>query len=263
MQKEKKSECPIDVWMNAKVCLPDGDRGFAVARLTEEKDRSLSLTLTLDQSLLGNKDSQSLDTVKWNSILLNSQDNLHNLPKGTAILLAPPKIFGVKFWIARVNEPIKATGNAKENIEKNSVSYSLYELKRLKNFLEARTCPRIAFRTPVLYVEPQTFTVTQFFTHDVSQGGLSIAIDASYQEKIPFKNNENYLLQLKLHEGITMPALNYRCIHIREDVLTGAKLIGFSLEDHKANDPEVEYNLTLLTWADTPEAAGSAEKMEE
>lgn len=263
MQKEKKSDCPIEIWMNAKICLPEGDRGFAVAKLSEENDKSLSLTLTLDQSLLGSKDTESLDTIKWNSILLNSQDNLHKLPKGTAILLAPPKIFGVKFWIARVNEPIKATGNAKENIEKNSVSYSLYELKRLKNFLEARSCPRIAFRTPVLFVNPLTYTVTQFFTHDISQNGLSIALDASYTEKNPFINNENYLLQLKLHEGITMPALNYRCVHIREDILTGAKLIGFSLEDPKAKDPEVEYNLTLLTWNDSLENTSVIEEFDE
>jgi len=48
-----------------------------------------------------------------------------------------------------------------------------------------------------------------------------------------------------------MPPLNYRCVHSREDILTGAKVIGFILEDRKSKDPEVEYNLTLLTWSDS------------
>jgi hypothetical protein len=252
MQKEK-SDCPTDVWLSAKICLPDGQRGFAVGKLVEEKDRTISLVLTLDQSFVGSRQDQSLGISKWNSLLLSSQDNLSNLVKGTAILLAPPRLFGAKFWIARVGEPIKMTGNNPNSAEFNTVTYSLLELKRLKNFLEARSAQRIIFRTPVLLVDPKTYTVTHFHTHDLSQNGLSIAIDPGTPPEVDFQVNENYLLQLQIHEGLSMPALNYRCVHMREDILTGAKLIGFALNDRKAKDPDVEYNLTLLTWADSPE----------
>jgi hypothetical protein len=259
MQKEKKSECPLDTWMNAKICLPEGERGFAICKVQEESNKSLSLSLSIDQSLIGSVEASELNSHKWNSIILNSQNNLHNLVKGTAILLAPPKTFGAKFWIARINEPIKVIGKSREKLHENTIVYSLQELKRLKNFLEARSAQRISFRTPVLLVEPTSFSVTQYFTHDISQTGLSITLDAGYEEKTPFKVNENYLFQLKLHEALTVPALNYRCVHIREDILTGAKIVGFALDDRKANDPEVEYNLTLLTWSDSPISASEAE----
>ncbi len=251
MQKEK-SDCPTQIWLSAKICLPDGQRGFAVGKLVEESDRTMSLVLSLDQSFLGSRQDQMLGTSRWNSILLSSTNNLASLPKGTAILLAPPKLFGAKFWIARIGEANKLTGNGLNNIENNSVTYNLLELKRLKNFLEARSAPRILFRTPVLLVDPRTYSVTQYHTHDISLNGLSIAIDASSPME-DFEVSENYLLQLQIHEGMTMPPLNYRCVHMREDILTGAKLIGFTLNDRKAKDPEVEYNLTLLTWSGSEE----------
>ncbi|MDJ0625379.1 MAG: PilZ domain-containing protein [Candidatus Caenarcaniphilales bacterium] len=253
MQKEKKSECPLDTWMNAKICLPEGNRGFAVGKIVQESDRSNSLVLSLDPSFLGDKSDLVEGAVKWNSSMLSSQSNLSSLPKGTAVLLAPPKIFGVKFWIVRIDQLNKVIGNSKENISQNAVSYSLHELKKLKNFLEARSSQRVAFRTPVLFVDPKNYTVTQYYTHDISQSGLSIAIDIGSSQEESFETGENYLLQLKLHEGITMPALNYKCIHKREDILTGAKLVGFQLNDRKAKDPDVEYNLTLLTWSDDKE----------
>lgn len=255
MQKEKKSDCPVDTWMNAKICLPDGERGFAVGKIVQESDRSHSLVLTLDPSFLGEKSEMAEGVAKWNSAMLASQGNLSNLPKGTAVLLSPPNVFGVKFWIARINQMNKVIGNSKENIDQNAVSFSLHDLKKLKNFLEARSAQRVAFRTPVLYVDPQTYTVTQYHTHDVSKTGLSIAIDLGSNQDENFDIGESYLLQLKLHEGITMPALNYKCVHKREDILTSAKLVGFELNDRKAKDPEVEYNLTLLTWSDSMEDA--------
>jgi hypothetical protein len=248
MQKEKKTDCPVDLWMSAKICLPDGKRGFAVGKIVEEADRSMSLVLTLDQTFIGHSETAK-DINKWNSIVSSSHENLLNLPKGTAILLAPPKVFGAKFWIARVDEPNKLIGF--ESKEENCVSYSLHELRQLKNFLEARSAQRVMFRTPVLLVDPATYTVTQFFTRDISQNGLSISIDAGVPLDVHFEAGKGYLMQLKIHEGMTMPAMNYKCVHVREDILTGAKIIGFSLDDHKAKDPEVEYNLTLLTWSDS------------
>lgn len=254
MQKEKKSECPVDVWMSAKICLPDGKRGFAVAKVVEEADRSHSLLLTLDQSFLTGESDSAQDTTAFSAFLSTSLDNLANLPKGTAILLAPPKIFGVKFWIARIGNLNSVTGN--DEPEKNSVNYHLHELKRLKNFLEARSAQRVLFRTPVLLVDTKSYTVTQYFTRDISASGLSISLDPNSKEENDFEVKQNYLLQLKLHEGMTMPALNYECVHKREDILTGAKIFGFALNDRKAKDPDVEYNLTFLTWSDPPDELG-------
>ena len=117
--------------------------------------------------------------------------------------------------------------------------------------MEARASQRVVFRTSVLLVDPKTYTVSQFYTHDISHNGLSLALDPEAEAN--FEVNENYLFQLQFHESFNMPALNYRCVHIREDILTGAKLIGFALNDRKAKDPDVEYNLTLLTWSDSPE----------
>ncbi len=261
MQREK-SDCPTEVWLSAKICLPDGQRGFAVGKLVEQKDRTIDLVLTLDQSFLANKAEQIPNVSKLNNLLLSSQQNLSALPKGTAILLAPPKLFGAKFWIARVGEPVGLTKNHNEDIISNSVTYNLLELKRLKNFLEARSAPRTVFRTPVLLVDPKTYTVTHFHTHDISHNGLSIALDAEADIDTIFEVNENYLLQLQIHEGFSMPPLNYRCIHMREDILTGARLIGFALNDRKAKDPDVEYNLTLLTWSDAPESSEAVEESE-
>jgi PilZ domain len=252
MQKEK-SDCPTEVWLSAKICLPDGKRGFAVGKLIEERDRTINLLLSLDQTLIGSKQEQILGVSKWNSFLLSSQENLANLPKGTAILLAPPRLFGAKFWIARIGEAINS---GKDENNATSITYSLLELKRLKNFLEARTTPRIVFRTPVLLVDPKTYTVTQFYTHDISHNGLSLSIEPASNIEENFELNENYLFQLQLHESLTMPALNYKCVHVREDILTGAKLIGFALNDRKAKDPDVEYNLTLLAWSDISEPEG-------
>ena len=231
MQKEK-SDCPTEIWLSAKICLPDGKRGFAVGKLIEENDRTINLLLSLYQSFIGSRQEQLLAVSKWNSLLVSSQENLAALPKGTAILLAPPRLFGVKFWIARIGESQALAQN--ENTE---ITYKLLELKRLKNFLEARASQRVVFRTSVLLVDPKTYTVSQFYT----------------QAEANFEVNENYLFQLQFHESFNMPALNYRCVHIREDILTGAKLIGFALNDRKAKDPDVEYNLTLLTWSDSPE----------
>lgn len=242
MQKEK-SDCPTEIWLSAKICLPDGKRGFAVGKLIEESDRTINLLLTLDQNLIGN---QVLGVSKWNSTLSTSQENLANLPKGTAILLAPPRLFGVKFWIARIGEP-----QSLRKDDSSQIIYKLLELKKLKNFLEARSSQRIIFRTSALLVDPKTYTVTQFYTHDISHNGLSLIVDQENEEENAFEVNENYLFQLQLHEGLNMPALNYRCVHIREDILTGTKLIGFALNDRKAKDPDVEYNLTLLTWSDS------------
>jgi hypothetical protein len=249
MQKEKKTDCPQNIWMSAKICLPDGKRGFAVGKIIEKPDQSLNLVLTLDQSFLGSSSDVGRDINKWNSVLLSSQENLLSLPRGTAILLAPPKIFGVRFWIARVGETMEVTAYGKP--EDNTIAYDLIELKRLKNFLEARSAPRVVFRTPILLVDTKTYKLTQFFTRDISQTGLSLAVDIASPDNIDFQVNDCYLLQLKIHEGMTMPPLNYRCIHIREDILTGAKIIGLILEDRKSKDPEVEYNLTLLTWSDS------------
>jgi len=252
MQKEKKSECPVDVWMSAKICLPDGKRGFAFGKVVQEIDGSLSLFLTLDQSFLPENNDLKRNSAKWTSLLTTSLSNLSNLPKGSAILLTPPQVFGAKFWIARVAGLSSMVGHGK-NPENNSVNYSLSELKRLKNFLESRSAARVSFRTSVLLVDTKHYTVTQYHTRDISSSGLSISIEPGSQIEDKFEVQENYLLQIRLHEGMLMPALNYKCIHKGEDILTGAKIIGFVLNDKKAKDPDVEYNLTLLTWTDPPE----------
>ncbi|HEY9886704.1 MAG TPA: PilZ domain-containing protein [Vampirovibrionales bacterium] len=246
MQKEKRSNCPVEVWMNAKICLPEGDRGFAIAKLVEDENNEQSLFLALDPSLISGQENYTLETEKLNSSLLSSQQNLLNLPKGTAILLAPPKIFGNKFWIARISETDKIIGSGHSKLEENIVSYSLYELKRLKNFLEARSDQRTVFRTEILEIEPNAYRVKHFYTYDVSKNGVSISLEQGSKEY--FEIGKEYLLQLRLHEGMDMPALNYRCVHIREDIISKSKIIGFELDDEKSSNPDVLYNLTLLSW---------------
>ena len=246
MQTEK-SNCPTDIWLSTKICLPDGKRGFAIGKLVETEDRSLNLHLTLDQTLLGSSQEKLLGISKWNSILASFNENLGGLPKGTAILLSPPVLFGVKFWIARIGQIISSPlPNQESNFP---IVYNLLELKKLHNFLEARSAQRVSFCTSAFLIDPKNYALTKYYTHDISAGGLSLSIDSD-QENV-FEINENYLLQIQLHESLNITALNYRCVHIREDILTGAKIVGLALNDRKAKDPEVEYNLTLLTWQDT------------
>ena len=268
MQKEKKSDCPVDVWLSAKICFPDGQRGFAIGKLIEEVDRSVSLILTLDQNLLsGAKEAEAKDILgglsALNSVFATPNKNLANLPRGSAVLLAPPRLFGVKFWIARLGEPTGLTGSTgKKDTKEASITYELLELKKLKNFLEARSCPRVVFHTPILLINQKSYSATQFFSYDISQKGVSIALDKDSSPEANFEINENYLLQIQIHEGMKMPPLNYKCVHIREDIITGTKIVGFSLNDRKANDPDVEYNLTLLSWSDSSLSSSDDDKEE-
>ncbi|MDX1918299.1 MAG: PilZ domain-containing protein [Candidatus Caenarcaniphilales bacterium] len=255
MQKETKLEYPVGIWLNAKICLPENRRGYALAKINRDVRNKFNLLLTLDKNLLTGgedlpRDIANHDLEKWHYLISSAQENLLKLPSGTAILLAPPRRYGNKFWIARVSEPLNV--NQGDDLSKvETVIYELSELKRLKNFLESRSDVRVTCRTPVWLVDPQTFLVTQYHTHDVSAGGLSLIIEPGSLEDEFFAIGEKYLLQLQIHEGLSLPPLNYICIHRREDIVTGAKLIGFQLVDPKGSDPEIEYNLTLLTWADT------------
>ncbi len=247
MQRESKIDCPVDVWMSGKICLQDNRRGFAVVKLVDLQGQ-YGIYLTMDPAFICSKDEDLARLTKLSNM---AHKNLNNLPKGTAILLCPPRAYGSKFWIARVEKVSSGDPSS------NTVVYELSELKRLKNFLESRNAQRTVFRTAVFLVDEKTYGLTEFNSNDISASGISLVIEPD--RKNPFVIGESYLLQTQIHEGLTLPALNYRCVHSREDILSGSKVMGFSLQDKKADDPEVSYNLTLLTWQDIPAGSDASE----
>ncbi len=248
MEEIKKIDCPLEVWLNAKICLPQKKRGLAIGKLSKENN-DYSLLLSCDRALLGDIPDQKnnlLFSFNFKNHLQTAIDNLANLYTGTIIMLAPPKIYGEKFWIARINKLLKNSCPGSEN----TVIYSLLNISRLENFLESRASERVNFRTAVFLIDTENLVSKEYFTYDISTNGLSLIIEKDNPNQNCFEENKDYLLQIQLHESNNaLPPLRYTCIHIRNDVITNSRIIGFKIADPKAQDPKIKDNLGFLTWS--------------
>jgi hypothetical protein len=240
MNPDTRATYPVGMWMNAKICLPNDDRGFAIGKLVVDEDAEMMLMLTMDESLV-----QTVQGEAWQEMHMNAIESLANIPSESTILLAPPQSMGKRFWTARVLERV---GREDEG-DYGFFLYRLRQIRQLRNFLEGRQSNRVMFRTPVYLLEGPDGHKRSYFTRDISPRGLALVVEAGSQED-EFEIDNCYLLQLKIHESIDLPALNYRCMHKRDDLVTGSRIVGFSLEDSRAHDPQVEHTLTLLTWED-------------
>jgi|GEM_PF-2633346 len=244
MQKQR-IDCPFDVWLNAKICLKDRRRGFAVAKLIKSSEEGeLNLLLSCDKNLLSNNPNALFSFDSDSQDFQEANDNLSQLPPGTVVMLSPARIFGYKFWVARLSKMLDTTVQPDK-----SVLYDLHRIERLDNFMEARSEARVSFSTPVFLIDPESYTSIQHTTYDISPNGLGLIIEPQNHGQTNFKKGKDYYLQLKLPESSTLPPLKYKCIHSREDAITGAEIIGFRLIDPKADDPQIQHNLAFLTWS--------------
>lgn len=247
MKKEGLNDCPLDTWLTAKTFF-NGKHGFAISKLVED-NHLINIILTLDQNLLDDANRENLRKNEKNEILRNLHDvnlqldtsnkNLSNLPKETTVMLERKG----EFWIAKLGEPT-GLSHSKDKIN-SSVIYALIKLKRMKEFSEARSVPRTLVRSPILFLDRETYSVIKLFTYDVSSNGVSITLDTDLPS--PFEVSKSYTLQLQFAK-IYLPPMNYVCKNIREDAITNRKIVGFLLRDDKASDHDVASILTLLSW---------------
>lgn len=246
----QKIDCPLEIWLNAKVCLPDKTRGLAIAKVLEHQGE-LHLILSSDKTTfagnLSNISPSSRDFI-ISSFSRRSIKNLASLNFGTLIVLSPPKIFGNSFWLAYLGEICAYPFNGDENL----ILYSLANIEKMQEFSEDRTCERVSFRTKVRVMNsPKNHSAnsvsSEYFSYDISKNGISLVLES---EQCPFEEGNSYLLQLFLHEASgEMPPLLYKCTNTRRDIISGSLLAGFELDPSEREKPQVKENLSFLTWS--------------
>jgi len=240
MKKKASSRCPARSWLNAKICLPSKKRGIVVSRIIDSHSHGLLVQVSPDPTL--------------NSLVqdsLESQAKLKNLPKGTFILLASHKVLGNKFWVVKTDEFIGVNLNSRDlSTEQYSdvITYTVKELKELKNFMEVRKEERTTFSMPVKVLNPSDFSLQkELFTYDISQNGLSLFLNK--QQRFEFELKKEYLIELCLHEASEIKPLRYTCVQKKEDHVTSSYIYGFSLNKEDSLDEKVQYSLSFLTWS--------------
>lgn len=235
--------CPLDTWLNAKICLPQQQRGLALAKITRDySSGNYYALLSCDKSLLPQqmKQNQSLSNNILDGFYQNAIDNLSHLKPNTVLMFAPPASFGTKFWLAKVKKLVYSHVDALNNISQ----YIIEDLHEIDEFNEARRYPRIHARLEVQLFDSQNSEQIDFHTYNISQNGIAIINHSNY----PFEMDKDYLIQIAIREGHQLPSLLYRVRNIRRDVITNADIVGMELVDSKSSDPVVQENMNLLTW---------------
>lgn len=242
-------QCPFDIWLSAKVCLPSYKRGLAFAKLTQNiVDNQYNLSLTCDRSLFEGfirRQSPMVSRSTMQHLLDQSMEHMSRLEAGTIITLLVPSPQGQTFWIARIRKLITSHINDLDSI----VIYEIDKLERVVNFLESRADIRVCHSTPVKAIDANDFSrCADLYSYDISTGGISLVQNLQNADSLVFNIGHEYFLQVDIHEGNEMPPLLYKCVNMRQDVISGMIIVGFELIDSKASDPSIRDNFTFVTW---------------
>lgn len=233
--------CPLDIWLNTKIFITEEQKGLAIGKITYNfATDQYNVLLTCDKSLISEKLSQYNVLNFQNNIqneFHNIVENLSSLQNGTVLMFAHPDPNEKTFWLAHTKKIMHTHLKGMENL----ILYEISDIKEVKDFKEARDSNRVTFRTEVNHQEQS------YYSYNLSSTGLSLVVDI---DDNTFTLNQEYNLKINLPESDNiMPALTYKCVNCREDLINKVKIMGFQLEPTTELPPEIKANFELLTWA--------------